>query len=69
MTDTDQNDLMTPAEVSAVLRRPLGTLRQWRHRGYGPRPIRLGGSVVYRRSAVEAFVRECEAGERGPDAA
>jgi predicted DNA-binding transcriptional regulator AlpA len=55
--------LLTTAEVSEILRKPVGTLRQWRHRSYGPKGFRLGGTVVYRRSAVDAWVRECEAAE------
>jgi hypothetical protein len=55
--------LLTTAEVSEMLRRPVGTLRQWRHRSYGPKGFRLGGAVVYRRSAVIDWVRECEAAE------
>ena len=53
-------ELLTTEEVAALLRRPAGTIRQWRHRGYGPKGFRLGGAVVYRRSAVEAWVRDCE---------
>jgi predicted DNA-binding transcriptional regulator AlpA len=57
------DELLTTAEVGEILRKPVGTIRQWRHRGYGPQGFRLGGSVVYRRSAVETWVRECEAAE------
>lgn len=32
------------------------TLRQWRHRGYGPRSARLGRRVVYRESEVLAWI-------------
>jgi predicted DNA-binding transcriptional regulator AlpA len=53
-------ELMTVVEVAALLRRPAGTLGQWRHRGYGPRSFRLGGRVVYRRAEVERWVREQE---------
>lgn len=48
--------LFTTAELSTYLRRPTGTLRQWRHRGYGPRGFLLGGTVVYRRSVVDAWL-------------
>jgi predicted DNA-binding transcriptional regulator AlpA len=57
MTD---DELLTTNEVGKILRKPVGTIRQWRHRGYGPKGFRLGGSVVYRRSAVEAWIRDCE---------
>jgi hypothetical protein len=53
-TESGQEDaLLTPPEVSDILRVPVGTLRQWRHRNTGPRAIRFeSGSVRYRRSVV-----------------
>jgi excisionase family DNA binding protein len=56
-----QDDLMTTSEAAARLRRPVGTLRQWRHNHYGPACFRVGGRVVYRRTAVEKFLTDCEA--------
>jgi hypothetical protein len=52
------DDLMTVPEVSERLRRPQGTLRQWRHRGIGPRSFRLGGKVMYLRADVEAWLSQ-----------
>lgn len=57
----DDDDLMTTAEVAALYHRPEGTLRQWRHRGYGPKHFLLGGIAMYRRSNVQAFLADCEA--------
>jgi predicted DNA-binding transcriptional regulator AlpA len=57
------DELLTTAEVGQMLRKPVGTLRQWRHRSFGPKGFRLGGTVVYRRSAVDAWIRECETAE------
>lgn len=59
----DDDELLTTAEVGQILRKPVGTLRQWRHRSFGPKGFRLGGTVVYRRSAVDAWIRDCEAAE------
>jgi len=58
------DELWTTAEAAAYLRRPEGTLRQWRHKGFGPKGFRVGGIVMYRQSAVEAFLAECEAAEQ-----
>lgn len=58
-----EDELLTTAEVAAILRRPVGTIRQWRHRSYGPKGFRLGGNVVYRRSVIDAWIRECEDAE------
>lgn len=58
------DDLMTLPEVALLLRRPEATLRQWRHKGYGPPSFRIGGSVVYRAAAVRQWVAEQERTER-----
>jgi predicted DNA-binding transcriptional regulator AlpA len=33
-----------------------GTIYQWRHRGYGPRAIRVGGALRWRPSDVDAWL-------------
>lgn len=59
---TPENDvLLRVDQVAAILGRPVGTIRQWRARGYGPKSFKMGASVVYRRSAVLSFIDECEA--------
>lgn len=48
------------SEVSQILNVPVGTLKIWRHRGQGPRWIRLEGDrgqVRYPKSGVEAYLR------------
>jgi predicted DNA-binding transcriptional regulator AlpA len=50
--------LLTLAEVAAVLRTPVATLRYWRHLGVGPDGFRLGRRVVYRRQEVDRWVAE-----------
>lgn len=47
---------MTIGEVADRVRRPVGTLRQWRHRGVGPKSFRLRGRVMYRANDVEAWL-------------
>lgn len=61
-TESGQEDeLLTPKEVAGVLRVPVGTLGQWRHRGTGPRAIRYEtGAVRYRRSTVTTWLAEQE---------
>ena len=34
--------LLSVQEVAAVVQVPVKTIYQWRHRGEGPRPMRLG---------------------------
>jgi excisionase family DNA binding protein len=48
--------LFTPAEVAELLRIPLKTLYQWRHRGVGPQALKIGRHLRYRPSDVEAFL-------------
>jgi predicted DNA-binding transcriptional regulator AlpA len=51
-------ELLTLAEVAAVLRTPVATLRYWRHLGVGPDGFRLGRRVVYRREDVNRWLAQ-----------
>ena len=48
---------LTEREVADLLGLSVATLRAWRHRGKGPRFLRLGRSVRYLPSDVDDFVR------------
>lgn len=48
--------LLTPAELSAYLDVPVGTLQQWRHRKVGPPAIKVEGHVRYREREVEKYL-------------
>lgn len=48
---------LTEREVAEQLGLSVATLRAWRHRGKGPRFLRLGRSVRYLPLDVEEFVR------------
>jgi excisionase family DNA binding protein len=50
--------LLTADEVAAWLRKPKQTLYAWRARGQGPRGLKVGGDLRYRRSDVEAWLAE-----------
>jgi predicted DNA-binding transcriptional regulator AlpA len=54
------DDLLTTAEVAAITRAPVSTVRYWRHLGTGPRSFRLGRRVVYRRHEVDRWLVERE---------
>ncbi|WP_163548368.1 helix-turn-helix transcriptional regulator [Candidatus Frankia nodulisporulans] len=58
-------EYLTTNEVSKKIKIPTGTLRQWRHRGFGPSSFRLGGSIRYRLSALEEWIADQERAERG----
>lgn len=48
---------LTEREVAERLGLSVATLRAWRHRGKGPRFLRLGRSVRYLPLDVDDFVR------------
>lgn len=50
-------DLLTVPEVAEILRKPTGTLRYWRSVGEGPRSMKIGSTVVYERSDLEAWIK------------
>jgi hypothetical protein len=66
----DRTDYLTTAEVAARYRKPVGTIRYWRHTGYGPKGVKVGTTVLYPRAEVEKFDRELsEQASVGGDAA
>lgn len=58
MNPCPQAGLWTVEETAAHLQVPLRTLYAWRTRGIGPRGIRVGRYVRYRREDVEAWLDE-----------
>jgi excisionase family DNA binding protein len=48
---------LTEREVAELLGLSVATLRAWRHRGKGPRFLRLGRSVRYLPADADDFVR------------
>lgn len=50
--------LLTTDEAAAYLRLHPFTLRNWRTRGGGPRAVKVGRSVRYRLSDIEAWLEE-----------
>lgn len=54
--EATQDDILTPTDLSAALKVPLGTIYGWRYRGKGPRGIRVGKHVRFRRSDVERWL-------------
>lgn len=48
--------LLTVDQVSDWLGVPKGTLYQWRSRSRGPRAIKVGNGIRYRRSEIESFL-------------
>jgi len=55
-SSTSMESLMTTEQLAEFLQVPLTTLYQWRHKGTGPRGIKVGKHVRYRRADVEAWL-------------
>lgn len=51
-------EILTPTEVSGLLRVPVATLYAWRHKGKGPPAAQVGRHLRYRRRDVEVWLTE-----------
>lgn len=63
MQVADKIKLLTPAELVELLDNKVTeqTLAQWRYRGNkGPKWSKIGGSVFYRRTDVDAWLKASE---------
>jgi hypothetical protein len=49
-------ELMTADEVAALFDITVPVLANWRSAGKGPRYVKLGGRVKYRKADVETFI-------------
>ena len=55
---TDNDPLLTLAEVADRLRVPIATVRWWRANHTGPRTFKIGRHVVSRQSDVDAYITQ-----------
>jgi excisionase family DNA binding protein len=53
---TEPDPLLTVDQVARWLGKPKATLYAWRTRGLGPKAIRVGNVLRYRRSEVERWL-------------
>lgn len=49
-------DNLTPENLADELQVPLSTVYQWNHDGTGPKRVKVGRHVRYRRADVEAWL-------------
>lgn len=54
-THTD-DDLLDPAEVAGLLHKTEGGLGQWRWQNKGPRYVKIGSRVFYRRRDIRDYL-------------
>lgn len=50
--------LLSVDDVASLLGVPVATLYAWRYRGTGPRGLRVGRHLRYRRSDLDAWIRQ-----------
>lgn len=59
MADTavvPEDALLSPQQVADYLGVPVATVYRWRYEGTGPRGMKVGKHVRYRRGEVEAWL-------------
>lgn len=49
-------DLLTVAELADLLRSPVSYVYRLRHERRGPRSVKVGGRVLYRRADIDAWL-------------
>lgn len=52
----EPEQLLTQAQVATWLAVSPRTIRDWRTSNRGPRAVRVGGSLRYRRADVQAYI-------------
>ena len=57
-TDGDKPTYLTLNEVAEHYRTTEATVRYWRHKGYGPKGVKVGARVLYPLSEIDRFDRE-----------
>jgi predicted DNA-binding transcriptional regulator AlpA len=60
-----ENRFLTTGELATELRTPTATLRYWRHKGVGPRSLKVGRRVLYAESEVAAWLAQLATQETG----
>lgn len=60
-TSVAADPLLTIDEVAVQLRTTKQNLYQLRHRSLGPKSFRQGARIMYRQSAVDAYIAKQEA--------
>jgi predicted DNA-binding transcriptional regulator AlpA len=53
---TELESLLSEEQLAEIIGKPARTLRQWRYIGVGPKYLKLGATVRYRPSDVEAWL-------------
>ena len=57
-------EFLTTEQLAELLQVPTQTVRAWRHGGTGPKGVRLGRHVRYRRADVDRWIDANERAQR-----
>ena len=68
MPEGTDDDLLTLAEVAAILRVPVNTVRWWRQLGEGPTFFKIGRHLVITVGDLKAWIDD-QKHDTSPDAA
>jgi len=52
--------LLRDKQVAALLNMNVNTLRHWRKKGLGPKPVKIESSVRYREEDLAAYIASSE---------
>jgi predicted DNA-binding transcriptional regulator AlpA len=52
----DPNEMLSPSEAAKLIRQQVTTLSAWRNLDKGPRYLKVGRSVFYLRSDLQAWL-------------
>ena len=55
---SDDRQLLNAAQVAEMLQVPIATLYAWRYRGFGPKAIKVGRHLRWRRRDLDAWLDE-----------
>ena len=58
------SEFLTTEQLAELLQVPTQTVRAWRHYGTGPKGVRLGRHVRYRRADVDRWIEANERAQR-----
>ncbi len=50
--------LLTPEQVAKIFQVSTETLRRWRDEGTGPRHVKLGNNIRYRKPDIDEYINE-----------
>lgn len=58
-SNSKPSEMMTDRDVAAALKMSIASVRRWRRQQTGPKFMKIGSLVRYRRSEVEAWIESC----------